>query len=506
MKKQIINEFIEWLKSESLSITNMLSTTIVAVYIRVSTNKQEELSPLSQLKEVYKYCKKNNLQIDLNYIFVEEEGISGKKADNRNEFQNMIALAKSKEHPFNSIVVWKFSRFARNQEESIVYKNMLKKNDVNVISISEPVIDGPFGSLIERIIEWMDEYYLINLSGEVKRGMTEGANKGRPQTYAPFGYRNKDKQYVINEEEAEIVKYIFDTFVNTDTPQIEIARHINKLGFKTKRGAQFENRTITYILLNPVYIGKIRWTPTGKLAREEMYDNTKSIIVDGQHEPIISEELFNKAKEKLNENRKWRIPHEKPTSTPWHWLKGLIRCECGKTFVRNNDRLRCNGANKGTCSVGDRIDPVEVEELVLKQVKADFTSKTKIDNIIKSKPKKEDNRKTIVLSALQNLDKKGQRIKDAYLNGIDTLEEYKINKQLIEKEKSELEYELEKINKSNINEKQQDDKTIKEHLKSVYELLIDDKIDMSEKYKIAHKTINCITYKNGVLYLKYNKF
>ena len=78
----------------------------------------------------------------------------------------MIAEAKSKEHPFDVILVWKYSRFARNQEESIVYKSMLKRENVDVISVSEPISDDPFGSLIERIIEWMDEYYSIRLSGE----------------------------------------------------------------------------------------------------------------------------------------------------------------------------------------------------------------------------------------------------------------------------------------------------------------------------------------------------
>lgn len=77
------------------------------------------------------------------------------------------------------ILVWKFSRFARNQEESIVYKSLLsKKHNVEVTSVSEPLVDGPFGSLIERIIEWMDEYYSIRLSGEVTRGMTEKALRG----------------------------------------------------------------------------------------------------------------------------------------------------------------------------------------------------------------------------------------------------------------------------------------------------------------------------------------
>ena len=122
----------------------------------------------------------------------------------------MIALAKSKEHPIDVILVWKFSRFARNQEESIVYKSMLKKDNVEVISASEPLADGPFGSLIERIIEWMDEYYSIRLSGEVKRGMTEKALRGGYQSTSPLGYTYKSGEIpTINEKEAAIVKRIF---------------------------------------------------------------------------------------------------------------------------------------------------------------------------------------------------------------------------------------------------------------------------------------------------------
>ena len=142
-----------------------------AIYICVSTDKQEELSPDAQLRLLMDYAKKNSIDVPEEYIY-QDNGISGRKANKRPAFQNMIALAKSKEHPIDTIIVWKFSRFARNQEESIVYKSLLSKNSVDVVSVSEPLIDGPFGSLIERIIEWMDEYYSIRLSGEVMRGMT----------------------------------------------------------------------------------------------------------------------------------------------------------------------------------------------------------------------------------------------------------------------------------------------------------------------------------------------
>ena len=161
---------------------------IAAAYLRVSTEEQDEYSLDSQLKMIREYANKNDYIVPDEYVFV-DDGISGRTAKKRNAFQSMIAQAKEKDRQFEAILLWKFSRFARNQEESIVYKAMLRKLGVSVISISEPLPDGPFASLIERIIEWMDEFYSIRLAGEVKRGMQEKASRGEPVTIAPFGYR-----------------------------------------------------------------------------------------------------------------------------------------------------------------------------------------------------------------------------------------------------------------------------------------------------------------------------
>lgn len=74
------------------------------------------------------------------------ESISGRKAEKRHDFQRMIGLAKTKPRPFSVIIVWKYSRFARNQEESIVYKSLLRRQcGIDVLSVSEPLVDGPFG-------------------------------------------------------------------------------------------------------------------------------------------------------------------------------------------------------------------------------------------------------------------------------------------------------------------------------------------------------------------------
>ena len=213
--------------------------------------KQEELSPAAQKRLLLKYAKEHNIVVSKEYIY-EEKGISGRKADRRPEFMlGMISTAKSNPSPFDVILVWKFSRFARNHGGGfIVYKSLLRRKcNVEVISVSEPLVEGPFGSLIERIIEWMDEYYSIRLSGEVFRGMSEKAMKGGYQARPPLGYKiiTKGEPPVIVPEEAKIAEYIFDKYVNARSGIFDIARSLNTMGVKTSHGKAFERRSVEYI-------------------------------------------------------------------------------------------------------------------------------------------------------------------------------------------------------------------------------------------------------------------
>ena len=132
-------------------------------YIRVSDERQDEYSPDSQLKRIRAYAAVHGFALDDSDVYY-DDGISARTAEKRAAFRRMIAQARSAAHPYSVILVWKFSRFARNQAESILYKNLLHKIGVEVVSVSEPVAEDPFGTLIERIIEWMDEYYVVNLS------------------------------------------------------------------------------------------------------------------------------------------------------------------------------------------------------------------------------------------------------------------------------------------------------------------------------------------------------
>lgn len=505
MKEKVLQEFKKWLLTQNYE--NIYYEKIGAVYVRVSTDKQEELSPISQLKKAWEWAQSHHILIDENSIFIEEEGVSGRKAEKREAFKEMISIAKSKNKKFNTIIVWKYSRFARNQEESIVYKSMLKKNGVEVVSISEPLIDGPFGSLIERIIEWMDEYYSINLSGEVTRGMTEKASKGEAQSAPAFGYNIKNNIYIINETEAQIVRFIFEKYASGEMEMINIAKYLNEHNIVTKRGKRFENRTIWYILTNPVYIGKIRWTPNGKLTRKEIYNNTKSIIKTGKHEALISEELFNKARERLSQQRKFAVKHQRISSDPHHWLKGLIRCgNCGKTFVRSCKKFRCNGYNKGACTCRSTLEINTVEKLILEQIKNDSASSLNI-KIIKKENKAVENKSEIKMLETQlNLStQKLSRIKLAFEANIDTLEEYQENKKRINEEIENLKIRIKKIknkNQNNVNKK-----NIQENMCTIYEILTNDKIEMKKKYDVAHFLINKVVYDeyNNNLTLFYNE-
>ena len=122
----------------------------------MSSDKQTELSPDSQIKVIRDYARSHGYILPNRLIF-RDDGISGSVADKRPEFIRLIALSKEDPTPFETILLWKFSRFARNQEESIYYKAQLRRRGIDVVSVSEPIEDGPFGKLIERIIEWEDE-------------------------------------------------------------------------------------------------------------------------------------------------------------------------------------------------------------------------------------------------------------------------------------------------------------------------------------------------------------
>lgn len=468
-------------------------------YVRVSTDKQEELSPDSQAKLLKDYAQKNGIIIS--NIFY-ELGISGRKAEKRPEFQKMISQAKSADHPVDAILVWKFSRFARNQEESIVYKSLLKKkHNVDVISVSEPLADGPFGSLIERIIEWMDEYYSIRLSGEVTRGMMEKARRGGYQARPPLGYRivERGKPPVIVPDEAEIVKVIFQKYANEHCGVFDIARYLNLCGFKTSHGKSFERRSVEYILQNPTYCGMIRWNRTVN-ETNEIRPKDEWIIADGEQPAIISKELFDKAQARYE--HEYTPKGSRPSSTYKHWLSGLVKCPaCGRTMIakRTTDRNKvyfyftCYGYSKGKCLAKNTISARNLEPAVLSSIRDVLDTGHIVYRYMPPDNEPAASVTEILTEQLRRNSEKLDRIKEAYRNGVDTLEEYTANKKIVQHERERLEDQLKEA-ESNRSDSGSVETNLIERVRNVYDIVNSDSVDSATKNEILKSVIEKIIY------------
>lgn len=412
---------------------------IGAAYIRVSDERQDEYSPDSQLKKIREHAAKDGYMIPDEYVFY-DDGISGKSVEKRADFNRMIAIAKEKDHPFDTIYVWKFSRFARNQEQAIVYKNLLRKEGVSVKSVSEPIPDDVFGSLIERVIEWMDAFYLTNLSTEVTRGMEEKISRGEPVVPPPFGYKMGEKAYIPDDESgaADIVREIFQRFAAGEK-QRAIAMSLGQRGVLTKAGKKPENRWVDYILRNSCYIGKLRYSTNGiKAVSKRDYDNENIMEVDGHHKPLVSMELWEKVQKLLDVQRMAYPKHSRSQQPANYILKGLLRCGAcggpiamasqvsGKAKVRT---MQCCNYSRGRCQTSHSITMPKIEAdfingLKLALKKKQFTINPKPPK--KSAPNQVDYDKLIALE-----EKRLARAKEAYLAEIDTIEQYAQNKKEI---------------------------------------------------------------------------
>jgi DNA invertase Pin-like site-specific DNA recombinase len=474
---------------------------IGAAYIRVSDERQDEYSPDSQLKKIREAAAKDGYMIPDEFVFY-DDGISGRSVKKRDDFKRMIAIAKEKTHPFDRIYVWKFSRFARNQEEAIVYKSLLAKNNVTVISVSEPLPEGHFGALQERIIEWMDEFYSINLSGEVIRGMTEKASRGEPTCAPPFGYIMREGKYYPDEEsgKANIVREIFTLYAN-GVRQREIAIMLGERGVRTKKGNMPENRWIEYMLRNPCYIGKIRWSMEGARAVSRRdWENEKIMLVDGHHEPLISMELWEKVQKMLDEQKKLYPKYARREQPVQYMLKGFVRCSAcggpiamasavsGKSKVRT---MQCCNYSRGSCHTSHSITMPKIEAAFMEGLKQAVV--TKAFTMAPRAPKKKSDPNLIDYDKLISVEERRlARAKEAYLAEIDTIEQYAQNKKEITERIDEL---IARRDKEIV--KDLDVNAFAEKVAGVVELIEREDVDDEERNEALHTIIEKVVFEKA---------
>lgn len=451
---------------------------IGAAYLRVSDSRQDEYSPESQLKKIREEAQRDGVMIPDEYVFF-DDGISGRDTKKRDEFNRMICIAKEKDS-FEIIYVWKFSRFARNQEQSIVYKSLLARHGVAVKSVSEPLPEGPFGELIERILEWTDEYYSTRLSEEVKRGMIEKFSRGEPTQAPPFGYKLVDKRYIIDDENAEIVREIFERYANGEGA-IQIATDIGNRGVRTKNGTFPESRWIRYIVNNQTYIGMIRRSEDRNLSKRQ-YNTDAVSLSQGVHEPIIERDLWERAQER--QMRDIEIYGVKKRDTPSSYMcKGVIRCgNCGAAMSMVDKQkhgraasLQCCDYAHGKCRVSHYVKLVDIETALIDGIEQAVSNQEFAFSV--KQPEKEKKEIEKYDKTIAQLERALEKAKQAYLADVDTLDQYKENKTRLEAEISRV-----KALKENDQEDIEIDKTLyAQKIRGVVEFLRDDSVSIEAK-------------------------
>ena len=249
------------------------------IYARFSSHAQNEQSIEGQLAECYNFAQRNDLRITHEYI---DRALTG-TTDKRPEFLQMIEDSKRK--GFQYVLVYQLDRFASNRYDSATYKAKLKKNGVRVLSAKENITDDASGILIEGVLESMAEYYSVELSQKVKRGIAMSAAKCKYfGGVIPLGYKvNSEKSFVLDEELAPVVKTVFEMFV-AGSNYAELIRYLNGRGVKTTKGGEFNKNSFQRILSNRRYLGKY------------IYQGNE---IDGGMPRIIDDELFGQAKQKL---------------------------------------------------------------------------------------------------------------------------------------------------------------------------------------------------------------
>lgn len=426
-----------------------------AAYIRVSTLDQTEFSPDAQLKQIKEYAMKHDMVLANQHIYA-DEGISGRSTDKRVAFNRMIRHARKKPKPFDVILIHKFNRFARNREDAIIFKSLLKREcSIKVISITEPIEDDKIGIIIESVLDAFSEYYSINLSEEVKKGMGEKASRGGVQTRPPYGYTIKNNQLVLVNKEANIVRFIYDKFLNEGYTYIDIAKELNNMGIKTKNGNLFQSKSIKYILTNPTYKGYLVWNRKEKSGK--IRQNSEWIMAKGDFEPIISDDIYHQVQNKIDKLKKKSPKHTKPSNNYKHILSGIMSCkECGSrmVFCKSNgySYFRCRKAKEGGCTIKKSVRADILEEVIFNQIDNDWSdielTTTDIDI------NKDDQMLITYKHQLKNVKNKLALAKQAYLNSIDSLEEYEQNKATLLKEQVNLESSLQTV----IEERKHNDK------------------------------------------------
>ena len=320
------------------------------IYTRVSTSMQvEDYSLDAQKDKLRKYADYQEMSIVGEYS---DEGKSGKSVEGRPQFKQMLADIESGKDNVDYVLVFKLSRFGRNAADVLSSLQKMQDYGVNLICVEDGIDSSKdAGKLMISVLSAVAEIERENILVQTMEGRRQKAREGRWNGgFAPYGYQLVNGELIIAEDEAEIIRIIYDKFVNTTMGMAAIAAFLNNSGYKKKLRQNntiegFSTSFVKGVLDNPIYCGKLAF---GRRKNEKIpgtrneYHIVKQkdyLLSDGVHEAIISEEMWDQAHRKRQETgvlqvKTHSLEHE-------HILSGIIKCPvCGSGMYGNVNRKK----------------------------------------------------------------------------------------------------------------------------------------------------------------------
>ena len=314
----------------------------IAAYCRVSTDKSDQLNSLETQKQFFtEYVQRTGDHLVKVYA---DEGISGTKIKNRKEFLQMMADA---EHGlFDMVVVKDISRFARNTVDLLQNVRRLKTLGIETQFLTANMTSMGNSEFVLTIFGALAQEESANTSKRIKFGKKVNAEKGRVPNIV-YGYDKTIGDYfnlTINEKEANVIRQIFQWYIQDGFGCASISNKLNEQGIRTKRNCRWSQNAISRILTNELYTGKII---NGKqevadflTGQRKEKDETEWLVTERPELKIIDEEVFEQAQKILHSRHQaFNLNHERQSNK--YLFSTLIKCkECGWSFAGRSVSIR----------------------------------------------------------------------------------------------------------------------------------------------------------------------
>ena len=330
----------------------------VYLYTRVSTTMQIDGYSLDAQKTKMKaFCDYNEYEIAGEH---EDAGKSGKSIEGRVSFNQMMEDIKSGKDEVSYVLVFKLSRFGRNAADVLATLQVMQDFGVNLICVEDGIDSSKdAGKLMISVLSAVAEIERENIRVQTMEGRMQKAREGKWNGgFAPYRYSLIDGKLEVNEEEAVAIRMIFDQYVNTDLGANGIAKYlenhgIHKIARQNGKNPLFDAALIRRIIQNPVYSGKISY---GRRRTEKVHGTRNEyrqvkkddyLLVDGLHEALVSEEVWEQAQVKVAAQAKKYEKVNRDKREKIHLLSGILKCPvCGAGMYGNKSiKKRKDGSN-----------------------------------------------------------------------------------------------------------------------------------------------------------------